>query len=181
MKADMTAQRYAEALFGIGRDTGKLRVFEQNAADFERILKQSRDLRISLSHPNVAKARRGAIIDAVLRTSGYDPVFCNFVRLVVRRGRILYFPSIVASFAGLEDEAAGRMRGCVYAAQPLSEAQKSKLRDKVQHKLGCEVILTERRDESLIGGIRIEIGGRVYDGSVKHALETLEKAMRSHE
>ena len=95
MNLDSTARKYAEALFGIGQSTGKLLVFQTNAEDFQRILAQSKDLMTSLSHPNIRKKERMAIVNDVLSRCTYDPVFANFVRLVVERGRIQCFPKIV--------------------------------------------------------------------------------------
>ncbi len=178
MKSDSTAQKYAEALFGIGTSQGKLEVFQANAVDFQRILDSSKELMIALSHPNIRKTQRKEVINGVLAGSTYDPLFINFVKLVVDRGRIQYFSKIVHSFVGLRDAAVGRLRGVVYVADPLTAEQHERLRAKAQSKLGCEVVLEERIDPSIIGGLRLEINGRVYDSSVKRHLERLREAMK---
>lgn len=177
MNLDATARKYAEALFGIGQSRGKLLVFQSNSEDFLKILKQSKDLMTSLSHPNIRKKQRMAIVEGVLSHCTYDHDFSNFVRLVVQRGRIACFPKIVASFTGLRDEADGRLRGVVYVASPMSADQKAKLRAKAALKLGHEVILEERIDPSVIGGLRLEIDGRVYDSSVRRHLERLKESI----
>lgn len=177
MNADSTAQRYAEALFGIGQSSGKLAVFQQNAEDFLRVLNTSKELMTSLSHPNIRREQRKAIINGVLSNSTYDHVFSNFVRLVVERGRIMYFPKIVSRFIGLRDDADGRLRGVVYSATALSAVQMSRLKAKVESKLGHEVIFESRLDASLIGGLRVEVNGRVFDSSVKHHLEKMRETM----
>ncbi|MBQ9394934.1 MAG: ATP synthase F1 subunit delta [Proteobacteria bacterium] len=178
MKSDSTAQKYAEALFGIGTSQGKLEVFQANAVDFQRILDSSKELMIALSHPNIRKTQRKEVINGVLAGSTYDPLFINFVKLVVDRGRIQYFSKIMHSFVGLRDAAVGRLRGVVYVAEPLTADQHDRLRAKAQSKLGCEVVLEERIDPSIIGGLRLEINGRVYDSSVKRHLERLREAMK---
>lgn len=177
MSSDTVAMKYAEALFGIGKSTGKLAVFQANADDFLKILTGSRELMTSLSHPNIRRSNRKAILDDVLKKCTYDHVFENFLRLVVERGRIAYYPRIVTSFMGLRDEADGRVRGAVYVATPMSQLQREKLRQRVAQKLNCEVIIEERLDASIIGGLRLEIAGRVYDSSVKRHLERMREAM----
>lgn len=178
MKSDSTAQKYAEALFGIGSSRGKLEVFQANAQDFQKILESSKELMIALSHPNIRKTQRKEIIKSILKESTYDPLFINFVKLVVERGRIQYYPRIVSSFVGLRDTADGRVRGVVYVVESLTSEQHERLRAKAQSKLGCEVVLEERIDPSLIGGLRLEINGRVYDSSVKRHLERLREALK---
>lgn len=177
MSSDSTAQRYAEALFGIGKSSGKLAVFQRNAEDFVRLLENSRDLGLALSHPNIRRAQRKAVIDQVLAKCTYDAVFANFVRLVVERGRISVFPKILASYVGLCDESDGRLRGVVYVAAPMSTAQRDRLRVKVKERLGQDVIIEERIESGVIGGFRLEIDGRVFDSSVQRHLERLRESM----
>ncbi len=177
MSSDSTAQKYAEALYGIGKSSAKLETFQANAEDFLRILQGSKELMTSLSHPNIRRLQRKAIINEVLSQCDYDPVFSNFIRLVVDRSRITHYPKIVSRFIGMREEADGRVHGVVYSATPLSASQKEKLRLKAQSQLGREVILEEKLDESLIGGLRLEINGRVYDSSVKRHLERIRESI----
>ena len=177
MNSDSTASKYAGALFDIGKGAGKLDIFQANASDFLRVLQSSGDLKISLSHPNIRRAQRKEIIDAVLAKCSYDRLFNNFIKLVVDRGRIQYYPKIVAEFIGLRDEAAGRIHGHVYVASSLSAEQHEKLRAKVQKQLGCEVVIDEHIEPDIIGGMRLEINGRVYDSSIKYHLERMQNAM----
>ncbi|MBR4985013.1 MAG: ATP synthase F1 subunit delta [Proteobacteria bacterium] len=177
MSSNTTAQKYAEALFGIGKSSGKLAVFQANAEDFSKILENAKDLKTALSHPNIRRVQRKAILDGILSGCSYDPVFANFLRLVVDRGRIQYFSKIVASFAKLRDEADGRVRGVVYVAAPMNASQRERLRQKVQQSLGKEVVIEERIDPDIIGGLRLEVDGRVYDSSLQRHLERMREAM----
>ena len=177
MSSDSTAHKYAEALYGIGKSRDKLDVFQKNAEDFLRILQSTPDLLTALSHPNIRKVQRKAILNEILSQCTYDIDFANFLRLVVDRNRIAHYAKMVSGFTGLRDEADGRLRGIVYSATPLSGAQKERLRARAQEKLGHEVLLEERIDPSLIGGLCLEIDGRVYDSSVRRYLERLRLAM----
>lgn len=177
--SDVTAHRYAEAIFGIGQSTGKLAEFQCNAEDFLGLLEKSKDLSTALSHPNIERRSRRKIVDAVLEKCHYDRVFANFIRLVVERGRASHFANIVSSMVSLRDTAEGRLRGYVYSAQALTPDQKSRLTAKVCQVMGCEVLLSERVDPSLLGGIRVEVDGRVYDSTVRRELEKMREAILS--
>ena len=181
MNLDSSAQKYAEALFGIGKSTAKLVVFQRNAQDFLELVRKSPDLMTSLSHPNIRRLQRKAIIDEVLSHCDYDPVFSNFLRIVVERSRMSCYPKMVSHFIGMREESEGRIRGVVFTATPLSAEQKLKLVQKAQSQLGHEVILEEKIDESVIGGLRLEINGRVYDSTVKRHLERIRESFnKSH-
>lgn len=177
MSTDVTAERYAEAIFEIGKSAGKLDIFQSNAEDFLGILKDSKELYTALTHPNIERAQRRRIIDEVLQHCRYDRVYSNFLRLVAERGRMSHYSNIVRSMSEFRDRAAGRLRGIVYSAQPLSSEQCKRLRAKVGQVLGREVVLNERLDASLIGGLRVEIDGKVYDSSVRRELEKMQERM----
>lgn len=177
MQSDLSAQRYAEAIFGIGKDTGKLAVFEQNALEFQKLLETSQDLRISLTHPNIGIKQKEAIIGEVLQRCGYDEVFSNFLRLIVKRNRISCYGKIVSNLHVMRDESEGRIRGIVYSATKLKPSQVTALSQKIGGKMGRQVILEERLEPEILGGLRVEINGRVYDSSVRRQLEKLEESI----
>ncbi len=177
MNTDVTAERYAQAIFGIGRDTGKLASFQQNAEDFLRILQSSKALSTALSHPTIERRKRRAIADGVLAKCDYDKDFANFIRLIVERGRMTHYAAIVSSMSALRDEAEGRLRGTAYSAHPLTADQRQRLTAKVRAATGHEVKLKEVVDPSVIGGLRVEIAGKVYDGTVRRELEKMREAI----
>ena len=152
--------------------------FDELSEIVEKI--NTKDLVLALSHPNIRRNQRKAIIDQVLSKCAYEKDFSNFVRLVVERGRISYFPKIVSCFTELRDETDGRVRGVVYVASALTASQRERLRAKIQSKLGREVVLEERIEPEVIGGFRVEIDGHVYDSSVQRHLERLRESMIRH-
>ena len=77
----------------------------------------------------------------------------------------------------LRDAAEGRLRGFVYVAQALTPSQKTRLTTKVCQVMGCEVLLSERIDPSLLGGMRVELDGKVYDSTVRRELEKMREAI----
>ena len=62
---------------------------------------------------------------------------------------------------------------------PLSEAQTVALRQKLAKKLGQKITIQCREDPSLIGGLRVEVDGRVIDGSIRNKLEEIKEVMNS--
>lgn len=177
MSSDSSAKRYAVALFEMARDANRDSSIYQNACDFSGVLERSSDLKIALSHPNIQKADRKKIMSEVLASSGYDHLFCNFLKVLADRSKIALFPKILAEYEALRDKASGRIRAQVYVAQNISAAQKQTLKTKIEGQLGHEVVLQERIEPSIIGGFRLEINGRVYDNSIRRHLERLSEEM----
>ena len=177
MSSESSAQRYATALFEMARDAQKVNIIMQNASDFLSILSRSKELKTALSHPNIQRADRKRIIDGVLKNAGYDPMFSNFLRVVVERGRIVIYPRIVSELEVLSDTSSGRVRANVYVAQSMTASQKAQLKARVESQIGHEVVLQEHIEASIIGGFRLELQGRVFDNSIRRHLERLRDEM----
>lgn len=175
--SESVAQRYAQALLAIAADQKKEQEFFRNGEQFSQLLESSRELIIALSHPNITRQERHAVLSAVLAKFNFDRLFQNFIRLLVDRSRIVYFVAIHKVYASMLDEALGRQRGKVFAAQALSFSQRETLKNKLKAQLNCDVILSEIIEPDLIGGLRVEIAGRVYDNTLRRHLEKIREGI----
>lgn len=178
MNNDAAASRYAQALMSLALEAGTLDAVQANAKDFLAVLETSKDLSIALSHPNVQLVQRRAIINAVLGKSGYDRLFVNFTKLLVDRGRIQIFSKIYESILRQRDVAEGRVSALIVSAQPLSQGQREALKAKVEAQMKCEVVFKEHIDTALIGGVRLVIGDKVYDNSIRRHLDRLAEDIK---
>ena len=82
------------------------------------------------------------------------------------------------AFQSLVDEAKGRRQGIVYSSTPLSEKQIKELEQAFQKRNGYEVRLKNKVDETLLGGLKVALDGKVYDGSLKAKLLELQKTLK---
>ncbi len=177
MSSDSAAQRYAIALYEMARDAKLDAVIYRNAQDFMQMLDSATDLKTALSHPNIKRADRKKILDAVLQDAQYETIFANFLRVLADKGKILLYHRIVAEYEVLRDHADGRVRASVYVANPMNPDQKQQLKSKIESQLHHEVALKEIIEPSIIAGFRLEIQGRVYDNSIRRHLERLRSDM----
>jgi F-type H+-transporting ATPase subunit delta len=99
--------------------------------------------------------------------------FANFVRVLIRHGRFGLIPLIRRVMVKIQEEAAGKRRVGVRTARSLSDESRRLLSDELKIKLGFEPILQESVDESLIGGLIIQVGDTVYDSSLRSRLKQL--------
>ena len=130
---------------------------------------QFRDLLFSDS---VGRDEKLAIVDRVFAARSSE-FFANFLRVLVRHGRITMLPLVQSVLGKLQEEAAGKRRIRVRSARPLSEGSRSQIREQVQSKLGFEPLLQETVDPALIGGMILQVGDTVYDSSLRSRLKQL--------
>ena len=107
-----------------------------------------------------------------------DDLNLNFLRLLKKKNRLNLLPSIASYFQEIVDDNAGIVRGEVIAAVSI-ENDLSEIESSLSKKLNKKVILSSSIDQSIIGGIKIRIGDRLFDGTVKSKLKKLKEDLLS--
>ncbi len=179
MIAGSLARRYARALFDVGTSKGN---YEQLGAEMDSFAKTyagSRELAEALTNPIFSRAKRRAVLDAVLERTGASQVTRNFALLLFDRERIAYVPSIARELRNLVDDRAGRVRAWVTSASPLSTDQTKQIQGALEGISHKQVILSTKEDPELLGGVVAKIGDVVYDGSVRTQLDLLRERFLS--
>ena len=103
-----------------------------------------------------------------------DDLSINFFRLLKKKNRLNLLPSIASYFQEIVDDNSGIVRGEVTAAVSI-ENDLSDIESSLSKKLNKKVILSSKIDENIIAGIKIRIGDRLFDGTVKSKLNKLKE------
>ncbi|MEJ7591457.1 MAG: ATP synthase F1 subunit delta [Planctomycetaceae bacterium] len=122
---------------------------------------------------SVGRDDKLAIVDRTIAPKSSE-FFANFLRVLIRHGRIAMLPMIQSVLGRMQEEAAGKRRVHVRSARPLSNSSRSQIREQLQSKLGFEALLQETVDASLIGGMILQVGDTVYDSSLRSRLKELK-------
>lgn len=172
--ADLSvARRYARALFALAR--------EQDAAaavgeELQRLC--AAELRPALAllrSPVIGKREKEELLRGLAGELRLRALVQNFGLLLVRAGRASLLPAAAREYARLEDEAAGRVRGTLRSAAPLERAAREQLLSALQARLEKAVLLQEEVQPQLLAGVRVEVGGRVFDNSLQRKLELIRE------
>jgi F-type H+-transporting ATPase subunit delta len=169
-RRDIAARRYAEAAFEIGRADRTLESWERDLLKLRDALADP-ELRSLVEHPAVAFSDKERVVRRVV--GDVLPEALNLVLLMVRRGRPGAIGRMVDHFASLVRRHRGISLAEVRTALPLEESQRVSVMDRLHELTGDEIEINEVVDESLIGGITVRIGDRLYDASVRNRLERL--------
>jgi len=127
-----------------------------------------------LKNPGFSCTQQEAFIESLLRTtSGVNPYVANFMRLLAQRGRLAFLEAIIRALHGLADLRKNRLRGKLSVARALSPVQTKALQRALEEKTKKALLLETVVDKSLIGGISIQVGNMLFDGSLKGQLDNL--------
>ena len=169
-RRDTAARRYAEAAFDLGRSDGTLDAWDRDLARLRDALAQD-DLRALMEHPAIPFADKERVLRRAVGDVSAEAI--SLVLLMVRRGRPRAIARMTEHFASLVRRERGVALAEIRTALPLDEAQRTAVTDRLGELTGDEIEINEVVDESLIGGITVRIGDRLYDASVRNRLERL--------
>ena len=172
------ADRYAAALYAQAEETHALDATVSEMESLGKLIDGSADFRRLLESPliDVAHARTAAA--AVLENQGFGKLVRDFVGVVANNRRLAALRSIIAAFAALVAQKRGVVVAHVSSAHPLTDVQREQLRARLIEAGYGSVNIQDRVDPSLLGGLVVRIGARLYDTSLKSRLQRLQYAMK---
>jgi F-type H+-transporting ATPase subunit delta len=172
------AGRYATALYAHAEDEHAIDATIAEMEALGRLIDESAELKRLLASPLVDVNTAGRAMRAVLQDQGFGKLVQDFVGVVVANRRAAALPAIVAAFAVLVARKRGVVVAEVESAHPLTDVQEQQLRARLIEAGYGNVNIVRRVDPSLLGGLVVKIGARLYDSSLKSRLQRLQFAMK---
>ncbi len=173
-----TSREYAEALFELAVQENLIRETSDGVVTVESALLQMPQYKALLASPAIGKQERLDALDQVFRGKIPD-ILLGILRMMVARGHVSALSGMVRDYEELAREYRGESVAVVTSAVPLTEAQTVALRQKLEKKLSRNITIRCQEDPDLIGGLRVEVDGRVIDGSIRNKLEEIKEVMNA--
>jgi F-type H+-transporting ATPase subunit delta len=172
------ASRYAIALYAHAEDQNALDATIDEVEALGRLIDEAAELRAVLDSPLIDVATASTAVRAVLQRQGFGKIVQDFVGVVVANRRARALRGIVAAFAALVAGKRGVVVAEVESAHPLTDVQEQQLRARLIEAGYGNVDIVRRVDPSLLGGLVVKVGARLYDTSLKSRLQRLQYAMK---
>ena len=131
-----------------------------------------------LVNPAFNDEQRRALVMALAKRLRLHALTRDFLSLLVDRQRIAQIGLIARQYRDLLDDKIGRVRAVVTSALPLSHADEKRVRDALHAATRREVQLESKTDPEIIGGLVTQVGGVVWDGSLRTQLERLRDELK---
>jgi F-type H+-transporting ATPase subunit delta len=168
------SRRYATALFQLARDAKRE---EETLQELERIgsVYSAPPLSAVLNNPAFRIDSRKRLVLEVAHRLNLSSLTVRLLSLLLDRDRLNYLESITVYYRRLQDEALGRVHAKVIAAASLTSGDLDHFRAALSGISGKNVVLEQATETRLIGGLVVEMEGRIYDGSLRTQLEKMTK------
>lgn len=165
--------RYAKALLAIGKEQGQVEPYADELVAFATVLERESFLRQLLDSPTFPLNKKVAILADVAELMELSDGMKRFLGLLLEKGRIGQIPQVSENYRQFADELAGIIRATLTSAQILDEATGTKIRSGLEKQTGKKIVLNLEIDKKLIGGVKAEMGGKLFDGSVETQLKLI--------
>ena len=170
------ARPYAEAAFRLADAKGALADWSATLANLSAVAADER-IRAAIGDPNYPAAKVAGLFISIL-TGKLTGEGENFVRVLAENGRLEVLAEIRSQYEVLKNEREGVVEAEVYSAFEMDQAQVTDLVSRLEKKTGRKVKARVSVDKTHIGGVKIVIGDKVIDGSVRAQLAALETALK---
>lgn len=166
---------YAKALLASSGDAVDHIVYELEAIVGE-CLNTHPTLEEALRSPRIPTEQKEGMLDRIFRDKVHGNLL-NFMKVLCRRGRIGELRAIQQTATRQREEQCGKMRITVTSAQPLSDDQRHRICEQLRVSYQKDPVLIEKVDPQLLGGIVLQIGDKVLDGSVNGKLDSIRQSV----
>lgn len=165
---------YSEALFELAAEQNCAEQVFNELEALKAIWRDNPELSKMLCTPTIGIGEKLASAEKIFKGRVSDMVY-NFICVITEKNRGASLPEIADSYKEKWYEASGIAEVTVTSCKPLSAAMREKLVKKLEAVYKKKIILTEKVDETLIGGIVVKYGDTMLDGSVKTRLDNMQK------
>ncbi|MDX1921628.1 MAG: ATP synthase F1 subunit delta [Alphaproteobacteria bacterium] len=179
----VVATRYANALYLLASERSQLQMVEKELRAFQGLLNSSAELMRFITSPLL---RRDVIVkglDALFVKANISGLAQQFFHVVVKNGRAAAIPTVIQAFLNIVAQARGEVVAEVTAAHPLTDAQKEMIASALQNSLSAKgvkkIVIADRVDSSVLGGMMVQIGSSLYDGTIKGKLQKLSQVLKA--
>lgn len=170
------SRRYAKALFALAQDGGTVDTVAGELAQLSAALSDPAILAV-LASPTLGAARLTTLAQRLGEQFQLSQLTRHFLGVLAHNRRMDELVGVAAHFQRMQDRALGRIRITIRAATALSAARQAEIVARFEKLSGKTVLATVEVVPALLGGVTVDVEGKVYDGSVRTQLDRLAHEM----
>ena len=172
------AGRYATALFELALESKAVDQVQSDLKAFDALIAGSPDLARLVRSPVFSTEDQGRALTAILDKAGVKGIAANFLRVITANRRLFAVSEIIRGFNAMVARHKGEVTAEVTVADTLSDARMDEIRAALKQVTGKDVQIDVTVDPSIIGGLKVKVGSRMVDASLRTKLNSIKFAMK---
>ena len=175
--SDTSANRYSLALYELASESNSLSKIEKNSHAILKLISRNKDFNNFIKDPTISLDSLNQVIKKISDSFSLEVLFKNFLSFLITKRRFFYIQQILKNFNEICSEKRGEIKAEIKSAKNLTQDEISKITQELTNNFKSEIKLNYTHDQSLIGGLVVQIGSTMIDTSIKKKLQQLETRM----
>ena len=172
-----SAERYSLALFELSEENNLLSQIEDQSSSILNLINQSEDFSNLIKDPTTSQEDLLKVINRISENNKFESLFKNFLSFLIQKRRFFFIERILKSFIEICSRKRGELKAELKSAKELSNEEIAKITEELTKNFSSNIKLNYKHDESLIGGLVVQVGSTMVDTSIKNKLQQIENRM----
>ncbi len=167
-------KEYARALYEIAEEENKEELYLSEIRSVRSVFEQNPEYAALLGAVNISASVRLSLLCECFEGKIEEHIL-SFMSLLCQRSRVTEIVSCFNEYEAIFNKKHGIATALVRSAAQLTDEQRAALIARLESVSGKKVTLKTTVDPSLIGGMRVELDGKLYDGTVRGSIDTMKR------
>ena len=175
--SETSAGRYSLALYELAIETNVLKEIEIHAASIINLISSSEDFKSLIKNPTNNKDDQFNALNKISEQYKLNTLLTKFLNFLISKRRFFYVDKILKSFVETCSVKRGELKAELTSAKNLTENEVNSIKEELTKNFSSKIKLNYKYDESLIGGLVVQVGSTMVDTSIKNKLQQIENRM----
>tara|TARA_B100001029_G_C15059787_1_gene457420 strand:- start:895 stop:1452 length:558 start_codon:yes stop_codon:yes gene_type:complete len=171
------SQRYALAFYDLAQEKNITQQITSNIVLFKNIFESNQDLKNFVKNPTHSLETQKMVFEKILSLMNLDSMIKNFFLILIIKKRIFFLDKIIDEFLKLVSIKKGEVSANLISSKKIDNKTILEIEKEISTNINKTIKLYSRVDESLIGGVVLQIGSLMIDASIKNRLQKYKKLM----
>ena len=172
-----SAERYSLALYELSNESKLLDKIEEQSLSVLTLINKSEGFSNFIKDPTIDQADLLKTVDTISKVYNFETLLKNFLSFLIKKRRFFFIERILKSFIEICSKKRGELIAELKSAKKLSSDEIKKITDELSMNFSSKIKLNYKHDESLIGGLVVQVGSTMVDSSIKNKLQQIENRM----
>ena len=172
-----SAERYSLALFELSDENNLLLQIEDQSSSMLNLINQNNDFRNLIKDPTISQEDLSKVINKIVENYKFDILFKKFLNFLIQKRRFFFIERILQCFIETCSKKRGELKAELKSAKNLLSDEIIKITEVLKKNFSSKIKLNYKHDESLIGGLVVQVGSTMVDTSIKNKLQQIENRM----
>ena len=171
-----SAKRYAQSLFQLSQEEKSIDSVYNNLQMINHLIDQSQEFASFLQNPTIPTEKRQLILKEILENK-LDALTYRFILFLERKNRLAFLKNIFQTFEELYFEAKGILKVTFTSRWALTSEEVQHISQHLKDKFHKDIVTQLRTDDTILGGVKIQIGDFIYDFSLQTQLNKFKQSL----